>query len=157
MRRLHDELWLRLARATLRVRLHAHLAGTDLALELHHPQSGRSPRSAPALKAAGSTERAPLRRSGGTRLSAPHEPRALRTLRTLLGPEVYEQMALGGEPLGDAGLRRWLRARRSPEAAAAALAAHAAWRAAVMPAGRVLEARASTSAFTRACLRHAEA
>ena len=153
--RLHDELWLRLARATLRVRLHAQLCGADLALELHHPQSGHCARSAAARKAAGRTQRTPLRPSSSLRSAVPHEPRALRTLRALLGPEVNEQMAAGGEPLGDAVLRRWLRARRSPEAAAAALTAQAAWRAAAMPAGRVLEARASLSLFPHACLRRA--
>ncbi|KAK9839865.1 hypothetical protein WJX81_007319 [Elliptochloris bilobata] len=71
--------------------------------------------------------------------AASHESRELHMLRALLGAEVHERMAAGSEPLDDAALRRWLRAWRSPDAAAAALAAHAAWRAAAMPAGRVLE------------------
>lgn len=71
--------------------------------------------------------------------AASHESRELRALRRLLGPELAERMAAGGEVLSDAALRRWLRARRSPAAAAVSLAAHAAWRSTEFPAGGVLE------------------
>jgi hypothetical protein len=56
-------------------------------------------------------------------------------------PAAFAQLAATGEPIDDAFMRRWLTARGSVEAAAAAVAAHAGWRHGFVGAGGVAPAR----------------
>jgi hypothetical protein len=136
-----------LADAHVHASVHARVAGLDVVAEVRRRPRQRGGRPASAAGPA-PAQRPPLRQVGASR--ADSQSAELRAVRALLPPDAAGQLAAGGEPLDDAALRRWLRARRGAAPAAAALAAHAAWRAAFAPAGRVLEARRPPCTFAGA-------
>lgn len=72
-----------------------------------------------------------------------HDSAKLEELRQLCGPVVDNQLRAGGEDgLTDATLKRWLTARKGDvKLAAKDLRAHAAWRAAYVPNGRISAVR----------------
>lgn len=90
--------------------------------------SGRLPGPAPLLLG-GHRCRGGNGNGGGT--GDTHDTSETSQLRSVLQERcsaAFKQLAATGEPLDTAALQRWLVARRSVEAAAAALAQHAAWR-----------------------------
>jgi len=124
-----------LADAHVHASVHARVAGLDVVAEVRRRPRQRGGRPASAAGPA-PAQRPPLRQAGASR--ADSQSAELRAVRALLPPEAAGQLAAGGEPLDDAALQRWLRARRG------------AWRAAFAPAGRVLEARRPPCTFAGA-------